>query len=828
MTPETNCPKCGNKFATKIGEQNVCPKCLFKFAMKKTDLSDSDNSVKQEKITAGEPVLPAGTKLGQYEIKEMLGRGGMGTVYKAYQPPLERFVAIKILPAKLATDREFLTRFNREAKALAGLSHPNIVSIYDICQNEGYFYFVMEFVEGVTARQLIEERTLPPEEALKIVPQLCDALEYAHSEGIVHRDIKPENILIDKKGKVKIADFGLAQIVRGDIMIDPVTKTKEVMGTTDYMAPEQRMKTKDVDHRVDIYSLGVVFYEMLTGELPIGKFELPSRKVQIDVRVDDIVMKTLEREPQKRYQRASEVGKAVTEVISGISKPETPGQDDKKTVKSGDISQGARYSTLSILSFIFAFIPACITQILGIIFGIVAIIKINRSAGQLKGTGLAIAGIVISIIVGTIISLMILVFISNFVEGESITVYNTVPEEKQQTTIKMEEKELKFREFVKAAMNTMESAKNTADASKKKELYQETINNLKSALSIKDDPEVRKLINEYSERYEKEQVEINKQQMEAKKQQLAQSLEIAKTIKDVDERDKTIYTIALQYAGIGEYDKAIETVKLIEGNNQWKSQALCQIINNYVRSGPKYVDILNQLLEIVQTIKDERGQVETMYHVAVKYAEIGEFDKAIEITTKLINNDYWKSEALQRINKVKVKNKLKSQEEIEKTKADAQKSIQEIVQKRRKDWQILNDDISKWVRTGASSSEIYVDDKNQLILKNPSGNTQATVLNNNNNGDNWKDFTLTIEFKMVSGSLDMGLKGMEIPFPKKFKVEWQRYTIEVKGDELTISGADDMEQPKTTKVNTNALPIIIVAKPGDEIIIKELKVKIIE
>ena len=270
-----------------------------------------------------EPVLPAGTNLGQYEIKEIIGRGGMGTVYKAYQKVLDRFVAIKVLPIKLFVDQEFIKRFNREAKTLASLSHPNIVAIYDMGQQSNCFYFVMEFIEGVTIRDLMGTKKLPPEEAIKIVPQICDALEYAHSNGVVHRDIKPENILIDKAGRIKITDFGLARIIRGDITIDAITKSQEIMGTYDYMAPEQRLKAKTVDHRADIYSLGVLFYEMLTGELPIGKFELPSHKIHIDVRVDDIVMKTLETDPAKRYQRASEVATAIAHIISGTGEQKT-------------------------------------------------------------------------------------------------------------------------------------------------------------------------------------------------------------------------------------------------------------------------------------------------------------------------------------------------------------------------------------------------------------------------------------------------------------------------------------------------------------------------
>jgi serine/threonine-protein kinase len=166
-------------------------------------------------------------------------------------------------------------------------------------------------------------KKLSPEEAIKIVPQICDALEYAHSNGVIHRDIKPENILINKAGRIKIADFGLARLIRGDMTIDAITKSQEIMGTYDYMAPEQRLKAKQVDHRADIYSLGVLFYEMLTGELPVGKFELPSHKIHIDVRVDDIVMKTLETDPAKRYQRASEVATAVAQIISGAGENKT-------------------------------------------------------------------------------------------------------------------------------------------------------------------------------------------------------------------------------------------------------------------------------------------------------------------------------------------------------------------------------------------------------------------------------------------------------------------------------------------------------------------------
>jgi predicted Ser/Thr protein kinase len=243
----------------------------------------------------------------QLEILELLGKGGMGAVYKARQRGLDRLVAVKILPSEIGGDPAFAGRFTREARALAKLSHQNIVSVFDFGQAGGQYYFIMEYVDGANLRQLIEEGSLNPEEALAIVPQICDALQFAHNEGIVHRDIKPENILVDKQGRVKIADFGLAKLFGKAPAEATLTAAHQVMGTLHYMAPEQMRGAGAVDHRADIYSLGVVFYEMLTGELPIGKFEPPSKRVHIDVRLDDVVLRALESEPERRYQRAAEL-----------------------------------------------------------------------------------------------------------------------------------------------------------------------------------------------------------------------------------------------------------------------------------------------------------------------------------------------------------------------------------------------------------------------------------------------------------------------------------------------------------------------------------------
>jgi len=243
----------------------------------------------------------------QLEILECLGRGGMGVVYKARQPRLNRLVALKILARDKEQDAPFAERFAREAQALARLSHPNIVAVHDFGEAGGHCYLVMEFVDGLNLRQLLQTGKIKPEQALAIVPKICEALQYAHEQGIVHRDIKPENILLDKQGRVKIADFGIAKMLGAEAGQQTLTGARDAVGTPHYMAPEQIEKPLTVDHRADIYSLGVVFYEMLTGELPLGKFQPPSQKVQVDVRLDEVVLRALEKEPERRYQQASEI-----------------------------------------------------------------------------------------------------------------------------------------------------------------------------------------------------------------------------------------------------------------------------------------------------------------------------------------------------------------------------------------------------------------------------------------------------------------------------------------------------------------------------------------
>ena len=296
MSPTAVCQKCDAQFPGDA-PAGLCPKCLLQAGF--------ESDVQTER-TAPSPASPGfeppaveelAKRFPQLDVLALLGKGGMGAVYKARQRELDRLVAVKILPPEIGRDPAFAERFTREARALARLCHPNIVTVHDFGRTgDGLFYFVMEYVDGVNLRQALQAGSMSPKEALAIVPQICDALQFAHDEGIVHLDIKPENILVDKRGRVKIADFGLAKLL-GHAPVDvSLTGTRQVMGTLRYMAPEQMEGTKAVDHRADIYSLGVVFYELLTGELPIGRFAPPSRKVEIDVRLDEVVLRALEKE----------------------------------------------------------------------------------------------------------------------------------------------------------------------------------------------------------------------------------------------------------------------------------------------------------------------------------------------------------------------------------------------------------------------------------------------------------------------------------------------------------------------------------------------------
>ena len=326
MTNPNTCRSCGATLAAGL-QFDFCPTCLAKEAK-----SSAADSSKLAATTTGHPsnvanfVAPSPEELNALipgiEVSELIGRGGMGAVYRGRQSSLDRDIAIKVLPREAQSSEQLGERFQREAQTLAKLHHPNIVSVFDFGQADGLFYIVMEYIDGVTLRDTISAGSVTPEEALQIVPTICDALQFAHGNGVVHRDIKPENILVTRDGQVKIADFGLAKIMHSEEALASqleLTGTQQIMGTAKYMAPEQMSTTKTVDHRADIYSLGVVFYELLTGELPMGWFQPPSKKVSVDVRLDEVVLRTLESEPQRRYQQASEIRTAI-EHLKGDSK----------------------------------------------------------------------------------------------------------------------------------------------------------------------------------------------------------------------------------------------------------------------------------------------------------------------------------------------------------------------------------------------------------------------------------------------------------------------------------------------------------------------------
>ena len=242
--------------------------------------------------------------LPQYGITRMIGRGGMGAVYAGTQLSLNRAIALKLLPAELSANADFVARFTREAQTLASLSHQGIVTIFDFgTTSEGHLFFVMEFIDGTDLAHVLRHQKLGSNQVLELTIQICEALHFAHAQGVVHRDIKPANVLITRDGRAKLADFGLARPLAADRT--QLTASHLVMGTPDYMAPEQW--TGHADHRADIYALGVMLYEMLTGTKPQGAFDLPSIKAHVDARLDEVVVKAMRQEPERRYQAVSEL-----------------------------------------------------------------------------------------------------------------------------------------------------------------------------------------------------------------------------------------------------------------------------------------------------------------------------------------------------------------------------------------------------------------------------------------------------------------------------------------------------------------------------------------
>ncbi|MDE3090878.1 MAG: serine/threonine protein kinase, partial [Chloroflexota bacterium] len=256
-----------------------------------------------------------GTTLGQYQIIEEIGRGGMAVVYKARQPSLNRFVALKVPLPQLTHDQAFVARFKREARIAAGLQNPHVLRIYEVSDALPY-YIAMEYVEGESLADLLRRGALEPARAASILQQIADALDYAHARGIAHRDVKPSNIMIDRSGNAFLTDFGIARAAEGTRL----TQTGAALGTPEYMSPEQ-CEGKSTDARSDIYSLGIVTYEMVTGRVPFHAdtplvtlyqqvHYLPPaiRRLNshISLAVERVVLKALAKAPGQRYASAGE------------------------------------------------------------------------------------------------------------------------------------------------------------------------------------------------------------------------------------------------------------------------------------------------------------------------------------------------------------------------------------------------------------------------------------------------------------------------------------------------------------------------------------------
>ncbi len=449
MSETNRCPECGAELPASA-PRGLCPACLMKRGLETntvgggSDGSKEGESGKRKWVPPG--VEEVAGRFPELELLRLIGRGGMGAVYQARQKNLDRMVALKILPPEMGNDGAFAERFTREAQAMARLSHPHIVAIHEFGERGGWYYFVMEYVDGLNLRGLLDSGHVAAKEALAIVPQICEALQYAHDQGIVHRDIKPENILLNKRGQVKIADFGLAKLLRrtedgglrtewgqkGMALSDvgsslstqsSVLITSTIAGTPQYMAPEQRERPAEVDHRADIYSLGVVFYQMLTGELPVGGgsgFVPPSRMVRIDVRLDEVVLRALEREPEKRYQQVSEV-KTEVETIVGtaggalpmIAGPAeaAPAQSNEKASDrrqvagpaNGLMATGILHWVLVLFVFRFPFfVPRTVGQVVlplaGLAVGTLIIIAARRMQRR-ESFGWAVLGSVLAIVI---------------------------------------------------------------------------------------------------------------------------------------------------------------------------------------------------------------------------------------------------------------------------------------------------------------------------------------------------------------------------------------------------------------------------------------------
>ncbi len=294
MSTHFFCPRCRERITSEGGSHATCPGCGLVVDLALADTNAGAPSFAPIRDLAGEAI-------GHYLLHECLGSGGMGAVYRATDTRAHTEVALKLLSPALVGQPDLLERFHREAQALAGLNHVNIVGFHEEGQAGSHHYIAMEYVAGESLETHLARETPAPERALEIVTAIAEALRVAHEQGVVHRDLKPANVIVTGD-TIKVLDFGIAHIALEDLTL---THSNAILGTVNYMAPEQRTHARQVDHRADIFSLGVLFYRMLTGTLPLGAFEAPSRlSAAVPRGYDRVVERMLHRDPDRRHADA--------------------------------------------------------------------------------------------------------------------------------------------------------------------------------------------------------------------------------------------------------------------------------------------------------------------------------------------------------------------------------------------------------------------------------------------------------------------------------------------------------------------------------------------
>lgn len=345
------CPNCearADVSAYVEGQLLRCHRCNVRFEVRRVDAPDAvwvrppstapespAPQLASARVAESPPLLPLPSIEG-FTVQARIGQGGMGEVFRAVRQIDGRPVAIKVLGAALAVVPDYVRRFDREAAAMAQLDHPGIVRLLGRGRTGPSCWIAMDLIDGVSLRTHAHREKPAPREAARLLAQVAHALAYAHARGVVHRDLKPDNVLVIADGRTKVLDFGLAgldlRVVEG---AECLTQSNVAMGTANYMAPEQRRDAKHVDHRADLYSFGVMAYELLTGQLPVGRFPPPSRlRPDLDPGWDPLLERCLDAEPTARPHTALEVAHAL-EALAGLPASGTPVQARRRSSRAG-------------------------------------------------------------------------------------------------------------------------------------------------------------------------------------------------------------------------------------------------------------------------------------------------------------------------------------------------------------------------------------------------------------------------------------------------------------------------------------------------------------